>query len=135
MVVNIEKLFQELTAAGLPVGGIAGTAKKISAETPVIYVSDQDIRIDLSEKLTPDQEKTLEEILAAHDPVDAQKEVEESSITAAKSIPGWATWDEAKALDYIESEVIDLKSAKVVLAAMARLLIALRNKQWPDLQE
>jgi len=54
---------------------------------------------------------------------------------AARDIPQWATWDETQALDWIESNVDDLASAKTVLKAYARLLVALRDAQWPNLND
>ncbi len=51
------------------------------------------------------------------------------------AIPGWATWTEAEVVAYIDTNVVDLASAKAVLRAMARMLVALRNKNWPNLQE
>lgn len=51
----------------------------------------------------------------------------------AKSIPGWATWDETQVVQYIENEVKSLAEAKTVLIALARLVVALRNETWPSL--
>ncbi len=59
--------------------------------------------------------------------------VEDAAKTDAASIPNWATWDETQALDHIDANVIDLASARVVLKAFARLLVALRDSQWPNL--
>jgi len=53
----------------------------------------------------------------------------------AKAIPNWAGWDEDQATSYIDSNVTDLASAKTVLKAMARMIIALRDSKWPDLPE
>jgi hypothetical protein len=39
----------------------------------------------------------------------------------------------AQAVDYIETNVTNLASAKAVLKIMARVLIAMRNQVWPDL--
>lgn len=52
----------------------------------------------------------------------------------AQAIPNWATWTEAQVIDYITTNVTDLASAKTVLIAMGRMLVALRNQQWPDLE-
>lgn len=78
------------------------------------------------------------EVLSAHDP--AEQTPEQVALDRAmhaparvKDVPGWATWDEAQAVAYIENNVKDLPSAKIVLAAMARLLVALRDAQWPGL--
>ena len=39
----------------------------------------------------------------------------------------------AQAVEYINSSVTDLASAKAVLRLMARLIVALRDATWPDL--
>jgi hypothetical protein len=49
----------------------------------------------------------------------------------AAAIPNWATWSAAEAEDYINTNVTDLAGAKVVLAALAKLVVALRDAQWP----
>ena len=49
----------------------------------------------------------------------------------AGAIPNWATWDEATAVAYIETSVTDLASAGTVLVALARMVVALRDAQWP----
>jgi hypothetical protein len=87
---------------------------------------------------------TVAGIIAAHDP-DAMTPdqiaaarvatVASAADGHAANIPGWATWPEAKALAWIDGNVTDLASAKVALKAMARMLVALRNKTWPRLEE
>ena len=77
-------------------------------------------------------------VLDAHDPdvlTPAQEALEQARLAPerARAIPGWATWDEAQAVAYIENNVKDLPSAKIALVAMARLLVALRDAQWPGL--
>lgn len=77
-------------------------------------------------------------VLAAHDPdaltpEQAARKTADAAPARAAAIPGWATWDEAQAVQYIEDNVKDLPSAKTVLVAMARLLVALRDAQWPTL--
>lgn len=83
-------------------------------------------------------EDAAADVLAAHDP--AEQTPEQVALDRAmraparvKDVPGWATWDEAQAVAYIENNVKDLPSAKIVLVAMARLLVALRDAQWPGL--
>ena len=49
----------------------------------------------------------------------------------AGAIPNWATWDEADAVAYIETNVTDLASARTVLVALTRMVVALRDAQWP----
>jgi hypothetical protein len=43
------------------------------------------------------------------------------------ALPGWATWTADEAAQWIADNVTDLASAKVVLTAMARAIIALRD--------
>jgi len=40
-----------------------------------------------------------------------------------------------QAVDYIETNVTSLATAKTVLKIMARILIAMRDEIWPDLPE
>jgi len=83
-------------------------------------------------------DEQVQTLAAAHDP--AQLTVMQAALAAAagapdraRAIPGWATWDETQALDYIAANVTDLASAKIVLAAMARIILALRDATWPAL--
>ena len=62
------------------------------------------------------------------------KIVQSNSKSQVQNIPNWASWTELETLDYIDNNVTDLASAKVVIRAMARMLIALRNKEWPELE-
>ena len=41
----------------------------------------------------------------------------------------------AQAVAYVENNVTSLASAKVVLKIMVRMLIAMRDEVWPDLQD
>lgn len=75
-------------------------------------------------------------------------QVEIDAITQAASIPNWATWDETTALNWFDTNiagslpVANLAGANAVLEDMAtlqrnlvRMVIALRNKSFPNLQE
>lgn len=91
-----------------------------------------------SDPLTEKQLADVERVLSTHDPDELserqrQTVIAEEAPERARAIPGWATWDEAQAVAYIENNVKDLASAKIVLVAMARLLVALRDAQWPGL--
>ena len=55
--------------------------------------------------------------------------------THAENIPSYATWTGAQAETWIENNVNNLASAKIVLKALAKMVIALRNERWPDLQD
>jgi hypothetical protein len=89
--------------------------------------------------LTPAEEaaRDTEEAagLIADGIVAAQASVAESGDSLAASIPGWAAWTETEVLGHIDSNVTDLASAVVVLKAMARMVVALRNKTWPNLED
>ena len=77
--------------------------------------------------------------IAGQEPVDTilkdpfMLAIEEQSKVDLQNIPGWATWDVTQTLDYIDANVTNLTSAKGVLKAMARLLVALRDKVYPEL--
>jgi len=87
--------------------------------------------------ITPD-EATLTQALAdlatAQDVETAQDIIKAGAKAQASAIPNWASWTEIQATDYVDNNVTDLASAKVVLRAMARMMIALRNERWPDLE-
>ena len=87
--------------------------------------------------ITPNQ-STLDQALidlATQQSTEQQQETIKNNAKAqAAAIPSWSSWTEAETLDYIDTNVIDLASAKVVIRAMARMVIALRNEQWPDLE-
>lgn len=82
------------------------------------------------EKWWPEVKAKIDkEILCAEHTEVLRKKSDDS----ARNIPGWAKWSEQEALDYIEQNVTDLKSAKVVLKAMARMILALRDKSFPNI--
>lgn len=115
---------------------------------------------DIGEWRTPEIPKPTEaEVYAEWDIFQAEQEAEatdaasdELKVTAAKSrvkvIPGWATWNEATALNWhdqrLSDAVIDaigsLAEAKVILKhiatenrAIIRMLLSLRDHTWPGL--
>lgn len=100
--------------------------------------ADLQILDDATQLSVKPSEQVLIDALArwqlADDALDAVNQVKQSAKTQALNIPAWADWTEAQAQDYIETNVTTLASAKVVLKAMARMLVALRNETWPDLQ-
>lgn len=122
--VNIELLVEELQTA-FP-----------SAEVSVSYLSDGLLKITLM-GVSAD-EGAITAVVDAHDPDaltagQAALAASADADTRAKAIPGWAQWDEQQAIDYINETVTDLASAKTVLVAMARLLVAQRDALWPGL--
>lgn len=82
----------------------------------------------------------IEAAIAAHTPdplyfpADVERARQAESGEVAAGVPGWATWTEAEATAWIDANVTDLASAKVALTAMARLIVALRNRAWPGLE-
>lgn len=122
---NLEQLRAELRAA---VGEwVAG----VSRAKGVYYIVVED-------DAPADAETQMDATIAAHDPTvltgDQQAQsLAEQAMNDAAAIPGWAGWSEQQALDYINTNVTDLDSAKTVMLAMARMLVALRNQTWPHL--
>ena len=130
--VNFARLNEDVRAAF--VGRISGIDYDYVRKVAIVHVIGE---------LTAEELVILEGIIATHDPdalTDDQLAAAKIEATLAEAdtqsaaIPGWATWTEQQALDYITANVTDLASAKVVLLAMARMLVALRNKTWPGLQ-
>ena len=122
---NQDLLHQEMVAVlGAQFVGISTGRDWIKA----LVVDDAPLTIDTD----------IHAIAEAHDP-DALTAMQAALLATADAdqraaaIPGWALWDEQQAIDYITDNVTDLASAKVVLVAMARLLVALRDAQWPAL--
>ena len=83
---------------------------------------------------SPDSGIDAEVLFGRPLPSDPEYERQEESGAQAASIPGWATWTEQESLDWIDLNVTDLDSAKQAIKAMTRMLLALRNKNWPNLE-
>ena len=90
------------------------------------------------------EEITGRAIVAAHDATQkSQSELNAEVIASAKTdvqaIPNWAGWTEAQVLDWmttnLSSELNSTPNTETAIRSMARLLVALRNQVWPDLQE
>jgi hypothetical protein len=95
---------------------------------------------------------TLTNIITAHDPQVLTTEQEQQLVQAnaksqAAAIPSWASWTEAEALAWHDTNitnalpVANLAAANTVLTkleqenrALIRMVIALRNQVWSDLQ-
>ena len=82
----------------------------------------------------PDQATldAIQAVITAHDPSDlSTSEVKDEAATTSldefATMPNWATWTAQEASDYIDTNVTDLASAKVVLQKMAMAIIYLRN--------
>lgn len=114
-----------------------------------LYCLDADTGEDLLSNLTE------QDLLAAEEAAliriveeNTIEQVEANAAAQAANIPGWATWDEATALNWFDTNignnlpVTNLSEANEVLADMAtlqrnliRMVIALRNKTMAHLQE
>ena len=57
-----------------------------------------------------------------------QLQLERASLGELRNVPNWAKWSMAETVSYIDENVTDLQSAKVVLKNMAKVIIALRNR-------
>ncbi len=80
----------------------------------------------------------LETVLAAHNPADLSANeiiatVANGAKVEAAAIPNWATWTAGQAEDWLTANITDANT-RTALIAMAQMLVALRNQQWPDLQ-
>lgn len=121
---------QQLLDAGLPAVSTDGNG----TEAETIF----------TRTLTPTEWQTY---LSIADPSRVRQEAAEDAV---RNIPGWATWSEAEALDWWNTNLSDaqvdavanLADAKVILKrqnaairAMARMLIAMRDRLWPGLAD
>ena len=61
------------------------------------------------------------------DDVSVEQLPDERAADEFVALPGWATWTGEQAAAWIEENVTDLVSAKTVLTAMARAIVALRD--------
>lgn len=59
--------------------------------------------------------------------VTAEALPDEAARDGFANLPGWATWTADGAAAWIDANVVDLASAKVALAAMARAIVYLRE--------
>lgn len=136
-----ELLADELYAAL----GLQGTELRVETSSTHAYVT------------VPDaiQDSAVQAVVNAHDPeAESQAErvnrVHMASQTQAQNIPNWASWTETDVLAWFEANVdslLDLNppsQAQVLAAvrqmrtaqkAMARMIVALRNAQWPQLED
>ena len=128
--VNLDVLVPDLRAA-IPI--IAGA-----------WHDGSNVTIVFDEKPTDEQIAEAQQLVESHDPAaktpeqtkaeQSASKIEEARSNAGK-IPAWATMTEAEAAAFIQSNVTDLASAKVALIALARIVVHLRDAQWPDLGE
>lgn len=98
-------------------------------------------------------ENDIDTVIAAHDETVLTEEqqaedLQADTVNQVSAIPNWASWDETTALNWHDTNiaanlpVANLTEANAVLAdletenrALVRMVIAMRNKLWPHLQE
>ena len=78
-------------------------------------------------------EAALDGALADIDTQNSINALQESARNEAAAIPNWATWTAQQASDWLTANIADTNT-RTALIAMARMLVALRNARWPDLQ-
>jgi hypothetical protein len=133
-VVHVPLLDEEL-AAGLRLVSVGGVYGGVVTDLTRI-------RVLLADPAGPAQEAQARSIVAEHDPTqlsnaelqaEAEGERVARALDAARAIPGWATFSEAEAVEWIDTHITDLPTAKQALRAYAQLLIAIRDRLWPAL--
>jgi hypothetical protein len=89
-------------------------------------------------QLIPTEQELTDEYALYQAELAAQVAVEQVKAGAksqAQNVSNWASWDEAAALAWFDANVNTAADALPVLRAMVRMLIALRNEAYPDLQD
>lgn len=97
---------------------------------------------------TPTLETALDGALADMAAQETVASVQANAKAQAAAIPNWASWTEEEVLTWFDTNITNalpaanLAGANVVLGrmataqrAMARMIVALRNAQYPDLQD
>jgi hypothetical protein len=123
------------------------------ASIPIIGVSwsqqSATVKVDYEDSATPEQLAAGAALVAAHVPIDPIQQVRDGAEQEARDIPGWAAWSRSQADTWYQTNVRDPFDAATTLAAMKavfgtviqvqwaiiRMVIALRNHTWPDLQD
>jgi len=127
------KLGKELIAAGIQHQGMS----LFDSELEILLVNEN-------------QATQAQTVINAHVGVDPIQERSVAAETNLRNVPGWATWTEAQALDWWNTNLSDaqadaianladakamLKKQNAALKSMARMLIAMRNRLFPGMPE
>lgn len=150
--ISARALESELRDATLDVEGVAD----------LVSLSEQ-VAVDFITTPTSGELTTTQGIVTAHTGTDPWMDVYQHAETNAQSIPGWAHWTEAEAETWFDTNVgtpltnarddIDglgalnltifklvmtglldiMDSMATMLWAMARMIVALRDRTWPHL--
>lgn len=59
--------------------------------------------------------------------------VRDASKSQAENIPAWASWTELEVIAWVETNLPD-DNTRIAVISMARMIVALRNQTWPELQ-
>lgn len=129
------KLTAELQAAGIPVKRVASLPGGLD--------------IAINDDLVSQYEELINTVIEAHDGIDDIAVVEDGAKQRLRNIPAWATWTEEEALNWHDTNLSDtvidgignLAEAKIILKkistenrAIVRMLLALRDKIFPNLE-
>lgn len=121
-----KKLTKELKAADVPVTKVIALLENNGLEIPL---QDEDT---VAEFLS-----TIEAVIDSHDGID-DDEIEAQEVKSRlDNIPGWATWTEAQALEWFDTNITPLNippEVKTLLRAYGRVLLVLRDKNYPRLE-
>lgn len=158
MAINIQKLTTETKTAGLP---LAGLSMSETDGDQFSIVKTGVGRFDFTRALTGPEVSTLNTVITAHNPTDFVKQTQDGAEAAAAGIPNWATYNETIALTWIDTNItqplatpipanpMTVQQIRAVLVsivaimgqmvvwmvAITRMVVALRNKTMPKLQQ
>lgn len=149
--VDITQLDASFKNASIPIDGLGWLA------------SLEQVKVDYADAATPTQQSQGEALVAAHEStLDARNAVLASAVGAASAIPNWAHWTQEETETWYEANIHQplvtgranvpatltftstravimglitiMDQMAVMLWALARMVIALRNRTWPHLQ-
>ena len=135
MTAKLDLLNEQLSDAGYEASGLSFVEQEHDTTSPATFFpySTGFVRVDWVGD-EPEQSilDAIQAVIDAHNPEDlsSTEQKDLASATAMddfSSMPDWATWTAQEASDYIETNVTDLASAKVVLQKLAMAVIYLRD--------
>jgi len=110
---------------------VVDLAEWILAQTSRQIVVDQDLQKRLTvdyhigQIVDPETAQLVDQVVV--DSVEPKALPADDGRANFAAMPGWATWTDAEAEAWIETNVTDLASAKTALKAMSRAIVYLRN--------
>ena len=120
------KATAELIAAGVPVRREIALLKNNGVEISLENEDDASLYKGI-----------IETVLDAHDEIDDIALIEDDAKQRLKAIPNWATWTEEQAVEWFTTHINNLAipdDVKSLLADYGRMLLALRDKTFPNLE-